>query len=175
MYTYDRRSSTINNWAPTPSGLRSLLHSPCSSQNSVFVSSMSSCYFTSCNVQFTPQIVFSPRFRLFEAHTGSPCSSALSTKSTLILKQKQSHEWVCIFPWEEKSTQLQYSQILKLSKKEKNKNPCAVEAFVKACFRSFPPNGKLDECDTFWQVWTFWALRLIENYEMFHLLVTFPY
>lgn len=79
------------------------------------------------------------------------------------------------FPWEEKSTQLQYSWVLKISKKEKNKNPCAVEVFVKACFRYFPSNGELDEFDTFWQIWMFWALRLTEHYEMFHLLVTFPY
>lgn len=135
---------------------------------------LSSWCFTSCNIQLTPRIIFPPRFKLLEVHTGSVYSSVLSTNYSLVSKQRQFREWVCLFPWKKKSTQQQYSWILKVSKK-KNKNPCAAEDFVKACFRFFPPNGELDEFDTFWQIWTFWTLSLIEHYEMFHLLVTFPY
>lgn len=83
MDTQDRRNSAINHWALTPLWLRSLLHSPCFSQNSAFVSSMSSC-----NIKLTPQIIFPPRFKLFEARTASPRSSALSTNTPWSLSEE---------------------------------------------------------------------------------------
>lgn len=102
MGAYDRRSSTLDDWAPTPARSESLPHCPCSSQNSFFIGSCYSCCFTPCNIKLAPQIVFSPRLNVLEAHMGFPHPAALATNYTVVLEQRQSHERTCLFPWKKR-------------------------------------------------------------------------
>lgn len=41
---------------------------------------------------------FSPRLNVLNAHTGFPHPTALATKYTMVLEQRQTHEWACLSP-----------------------------------------------------------------------------
>lgn len=99
MCAHDRRSSRLDDWSPTPARSRSLPHCPCSSQSSLFIGSRYSCCFTPCNIKLAPQIFFSLRLNVLEAHTGFPHPAALATKYTVVFEQRKSHERACYFPW----------------------------------------------------------------------------
>lgn len=51
-------------------------------------------------MKLAPQIIFSPRLKVLEVHTGFPHPAPLATKYTVVLEQKQSLEFACLFLWE---------------------------------------------------------------------------